>query len=166
MRPDRTPTSMQAPGQRSDPATPRHLTPARASRVESVLRRVTISPMDPGHYKGVPLGDLYIEAVTWTEERAEHIRSRTVRYGSGETNLEPEWATEAALDPDRTVRVAGDKEETSSLKVVGYSQSFNGLLKVWIWSDEPQTSSMWNGGSAAAANDTDIRRYENGAGGW
>lgn len=108
------------------------------------------------------MGDLRIEGVTWTPDRAAHIRTRTVRYTSGETNLEPEWANEAALDPDRIVAVVGEKEETSSLKVVGYTHSLDRLLKVWIWSDEPQTSDVWNGGSAAVANDSDRRRYEAG----
>lgn len=76
--------------------------------------------MERDRYKGVPLGELRIEGVIWTPDRAAHIRTRTVRYTSGETNLEPEWANEAALDPARIVAVAGEKEETSSLKVVGY----------------------------------------------
>jgi hypothetical protein len=122
--------------------------------------------VDRRRYKGVPLGDLRIEVVVWTDERIEHIRTRSVRYLAGEMNLEPAWADEAALDTRRVVAVAGDQEETSSLKVIGYSQSVDDLLKVWIWSDEPRTSSVWNGGSASSANDSDRRRYESGAGGW
>lgn len=65
--------------------------------------------MDKGVYKGVPLSALRIEAVVWTEDRAEHIRSRTIRYGDGEVDLEPAWAGEAVMDPDRIIAVAGDK---------------------------------------------------------
>jgi hypothetical protein len=116
--------------------------------------------VDPDTYKGIPLTDLSIDAVVWTEERAEHIRMRTIRYNAGEANLEPEWADEAVMDPERIVKVSGETEETASLKVVGYSQSLDSVLKVWIWSDEPATSGTWNGGSAALANDSDVRRYE------
>lgn len=113
-------------------------------------------------YKGVPLEELKIETIAWTEDRAEHVRLRPGRQ-SGGTALEPEWATEAALDPLRIIRVAGtEKPETSSLKVIGESRSFGGLLKVWIWSDEPATSGTWNGGSACVATDSDRRGYAKG----
>jgi hypothetical protein len=115
--------------------------------------------MDQDRYKGVPLSDLRIEAVVWTQERIDHIRIRTVRYGATETNLEPEWVDEAVMDGDRIVAVSGDKEETSSLKVVGYSISTDSVLKAWIWSDSPATSGTWNGGSASLASDGDRRRY-------
>ena len=111
-------------------------------------------------YKGVPLRDLRIEAITWTEDAANHIRSRTTRTGRpGEFDVEPEWATEAALDPRRIVRLARPNDPTTqSLKVVGYSDSAMRLLKVWIWSDSPGEPD-WYGGSAAEANESDERLY-------
>jgi len=116
--------------------------------------------MDQDRYKGVLLSDLRIEAIVWTQERIDHIRTRTVRYGAAETNLEPEWVNEAIMDEDRIVAVSGgDKEETSSLKVVGYSISTDSVLKAWIWSDSPATTATWNAGSASVANDGDRRRY-------
>jgi hypothetical protein len=118
--------------------------------------------LDPLQYKGVPLEELRIDSVEWTPEREHHIRTRTERYGQNDKDIEPEWATEAALDPDRVLRVAGDEEATSSVKVVGYSRSAFGtghLLKVWIWSDDP-SSPVWSGGSATVANTSDTRRYE------
>lgn len=112
-------------------------------------------------YKGVPLSRLHIEDVLWTEERAEHIRTRSTRTGSAAAfDVEPEWATEAALDPERIVRVAAvDDPTTQSLKIVGWSPSAGRLLKVWVWSDAPATSGRWNGGSAALANESDAKRY-------
>jgi hypothetical protein len=118
--------------------------------------------MERDRYKGVPLGDLKIEHVTWTEERSQHIRTRTIRYDKGETNLEPEWVTESVNDRGRVVAVAGDKEETSSIKLVGYSTSLATLLKVWIWSDDPAGSDVWIGGSASLANPSDRNRYQRG----
>ena len=117
---------------------------------------------DTTTYKGVPLGDLVIEEVMWTPDAAEHLRTRTDRYQPGETNIEPEWATEAALDPYRVVRVATHEDRTAALKVIGFSKSALGegrLLKVWIWSDDP-TKPTWDGASACLANDSDRRRYE------
>lgn len=115
---------------------------------------------DVDEYKGVPLGALRIDEVVWTDERAEHIRSRSQRQ-PGDLNVEPEWATEAALDPERVVRVAGSDPSTQSLKVIGRSVGAGAvLLKVWIWSDDPKGSSTWNGGSASMANPADAKRYE------
>ncbi len=117
--------------------------------------------LDPHSYKGIALNDLEINVVAWAEARKEHIRSRTTRYEGTETDIEPEWATEAALDPQRVVRVAGNAEETSSLKVIGYSASVppsGDVLKVWIWSDDPE-SGEWNGASACIANASDRKKY-------
>ena len=115
-------------------------------------------------YKGVDLPSLRIDEVTWSEAAAEHVRSRPERQ-TGQPTLEPEWCTEAALDPRRVVRVAGSANPaTASLKVVGFSPSAFGrgdLLKVWLWSDDP-LDETWNGGSGAPANDSDRRAYAKG----
>jgi len=112
-------------------------------------------------YKGVPLGSIQIESISWSDEAIEHITTRRDRKIGDETNMQPEWATEAALDDDRVVRVAGDNDNTSSLKIIGWSPSACGdgrLLKVWIWSDDP-SSHRWDGASACLANDSDAKKY-------
>ena len=111
------------------------------------------------HYKEVPLTQLRIEEVHWSDERAQHIRTRSRRKSAAEFDVEPEWATEAVVDPNRLVAVSGSDLRTQSLKVIGYSHGANRILKVWIWCDEPLVSTAWNGGSAVEANDTDKRRY-------
>jgi hypothetical protein len=115
-----------------------------------------------GTYKGVPLDELKIDAISWSDEAAAHIRSRSVRQ-RGATNLEPEWATEAALSDRRMIRLAhAASESTAALKIIGMSESVRGgprLLKVWVWSDDPR-SANWNGGSATLANEADRRLYE------
>ena len=55
-------------------------------------------------FDGIPVGELPIDEVVWSEERAKHIRTRTERKGPVEINIEPLWASEAALDPNRLVR--------------------------------------------------------------
>src|SRR5437588_12772060 len=70
-------------------------------------------------YRGVPLAELRIESVEWTEERAQHIRTRSARKETIELDIEPEWATEAVFDEGRIVAItSGD-----SIKVIGYSSS-------------------------------------------
>jgi hypothetical protein len=112
-------------------------------------------------YKGVALSALRIDEVTWSDAAADHVRSRSQRQ-PGVPGLEPEWCTEAVLDPNRLVRLAGaDKPDSASLKVVGWSPSAFGkgeLLKVWVWSDDPHET-CWRGASGVIANDSDMRMY-------
>ena len=120
----------------------------------------------PANYKGVPIDVLQIDAIYWSDERAEHIRTRSKRKESEELNIEPEWATQAALDPHRRVGVpASNDPASSSLAVIGFSPDAppsGQVLKVWIWSDEPASSGTWNGGSATLANYSARRAYEEG----
>jgi hypothetical protein len=57
-----------------------------------------------GEFDGIPVGELPIDEVVWSQERANHIRTRAERKGPAEINIEPLWASEAALDPNRLVR--------------------------------------------------------------
>lgn len=108
-------------------------------------------------YFGVPLERLKIESVYWSADRSEHIRTRSVRYGTNELDVEPEWATEAAMDPKRIVAPAGANSD--SLEVIGYSSSAGELLKVWIYPEDLDEGS-WLGASASRANSTDRRNYK------
>lgn len=115
-------------------------------------------------YKGVPFSELRIDEIAWSEHRADHIRTRSQRR-PGEVDLEPEWATEAALDEDRLVRLGAQPADpsTQSLKVVGMSKSCppgGVVLQVWIWSDTPEESGIWQGGSAAIADRRSRQEYE------
>jgi hypothetical protein len=48
----------------------------------------------------MPVGELPIDEVVWSEERARHIRTRAERKGPAEINIEPLWASEAAPGPE------------------------------------------------------------------
>jgi hypothetical protein len=118
---------------------------------------------DPTRFEGVPLGDLEINAVDWTH-RAEYVRTRSARKGTREFDVEPSWATEAALDPDRVI---SRESSLTSIEVVGRSPSAparqpgeNGrVLKVWLVpKDHPPTGDWW-GANACDANDHDRRDY-------
>jgi hypothetical protein len=106
-------------------------------------------------YRGIPIRGLRIDSVEWTDERAEHIRARTKRYGPGEFDIEPEWATEAALDADR---LAGPSNTGKSLQVVGFSASCRRVLKVWLYPKDIEAGQLY-GASASEANETNRRRY-------
>lgn len=119
---------------------------------------------DDRTYKGVPVSELRIDSILWSEERSEHLRTRTARYpGRNELDLEPEWATEAGLDPHRIVSLTGGL----SIEVVGWSPSAprregeagGRLLKVWLIPDE-QTEGGWLGASACPANEFARKKYE------
>jgi hypothetical protein len=84
-------------------------------------------------FDGIPVGELPIDEVAWSEERAKHIRTRTERKGPVEINIEPLWASEAALDPNRLVRRGSGRE---SVEVLGYSPSARRVLLVWIYTTE------------------------------
>jgi len=109
-------------------------------------------------YRGIPISGLRIEAIEWTPERSEHIRTRTKRYGPGEFDVEPEWATEAAMDVNR---LAGPAAKSESLQVVGFSGACQRVLKVWLYPKDLETGE-WFGASACEANDTNKRRYQEG----
>ncbi len=71
-------------------------------------------------YDGIPYRELPIDTVDW-EHRADYIRQRSTRKRQAkEFDVEPEWATEAVLDPGRLVRGSGS-ESGLSVEVIGHS---------------------------------------------
>lgn len=77
--------------------------------------------------------------------------------------MEPAWATEAALDPERIVRTTDGK----SIKVIGRSVSaparsegaLGRILKVWIMPKDLAEGEWW-GTTACDANDRDRSIYK------
>lgn len=119
---------------------------------------------DEDLFEGIPYSQLRIDSVDWLH-RAEHIRTRSIRHGSDQFEIEPEWATEAALDPKRLV---GHGSSDTSIQVVGWSQSAPGrtqgqtgrVLKVWLVpKDHPPASGDWWGASACEGNARNRREY-------
>ena len=103
----------------------------------------------------MPISGLRIDSVEWTDERAEHLRTRTKRHGEGEIDIEPEWATEAVMDPHR---LAGPAATGEALQVVGESPACGVVLKVWLYPKDIEAGE-WYGGSACEATDTNKRNY-------
>ena len=101
-------------------------------------------------YRGVALWSLVINDVEWRPAAVAHIRTRSERRRTNELDVEPEWATEAALDPFRRAR----ESDSGSLEIVGLSthapqrhRADRGrVLKVWVLPTlEP---GLWEGQSA------------------
>jgi hypothetical protein len=106
-------------------------------------------------FPGIPIDELPILAVDWLH-RAEHIRTRSARQ-PGDFDVEPACATEAALDPDRWVDVASD----GSIVLLGFSEQAGRVLKVWLVPKEDMSvSGEWWGASACAANERNVRDYD------
>ncbi len=105
----------------------------------------------------MPVSSLRIEAIEWTDERVDHIRTRTKRLGLADVDIDPEWATEAVMD---IYRLAGPAGSGDSLQVIGYSRSCGMILKVWLFPKDIEEGE-WYGASACVANKTSQRQYEN-----
>ena len=117
-------------------------------------------------YDGVPYRRLPIDAVDW-RHRGELLRRRSVLAGrAGELDVEPEWATEAALDRGRLV---GDGGGASGLgvRVVGRSVSSGLLLTVVLVPKRRPPTGEWWGATAWVADEAQRRAYRDAsAGGW
>lgn len=55
----------------------------------SCLTRYYTRGVADEEFDGIPVGELPIDEVVWSEERAKHIRTRAEWKGPGEINIEP-----------------------------------------------------------------------------
>ncbi|PUB30304.1 hypothetical protein C8K30_102686 [Promicromonospora sp. AC04] len=98
------------------------------------------------------------EVPDW-KHRADYIRTRSTRKGSaGETNIEPEWADEAFIDP-HAVTFSPDpaSKSGSSDRTIGWSETAGFLITVIT---VLEGTKVW-GANAWRSNDVDQRHYEN-----
>jgi len=110
-------------------------------------------------YDGIPISQLSIEEVDW-EHRGEYIRTRSKRKGPDEFDVEPEWATEAVMDPQAVIRRDPASRSGQGLRVTGHSPSAGRVLVViLVPKDHPPTGAWW-GANSWSANDRDRRDYE------
>jgi hypothetical protein len=102
------------------------------------------------------------ELPDWSH-RGEYIRTRTKRRGNeAETDIEPEWATEAFSDECAVVFDPDPASNSgSSVRTIGWSDRAGFLISV-ITVRDPKTGHLW-GANAFKSNDTDQRKYEQGA---
>lgn len=113
-------------------------------------------------FLGFDPAELPIEAIDWSK-RGDYIRSRSQRK-PGEFDVEPEWATEAAMDEQRIIAAPDPASKSGeTIRVVGYSESANRILVVILLPVQvPVIDGVWYGVNAWAANSTTIRRFHGG----
>jgi hypothetical protein len=112
-------------------------------------------------YDGIPVPELRIDSLEWTRERTDYIRTRSKRKGQDrEFDVEPEWATEAALDPSAVIRRDRASKSGLGIRVTGYALGAGRVLTVIVLpKDHPPTGDWW-GVNSWAADDRDRREYE------
>jgi hypothetical protein len=110
-------------------------------------------------YRGRPLRDLEVIDIAWSEWSERHLRNRRERYPNDpdELDIEPEWATEAALDPygrlsltqQNDLRVTGWSEHAPSASWSNFRQGR--VLRVTLKPVE-MDEGYWSGVTAAPAS--------------
>jgi hypothetical protein len=110
-------------------------------------------------YDGIAIPDLRVHSVTWTDAQAEHVRTRSSRY-PGAVNLEPEWATEAAMDPKRRFGLDPASKTGEGIRVVGRSATSGQVLTVILIPEEHPPTGVWLGVTVWVTKGRDLRDYE------
>ncbi|MGH7882638.1 MAG: hypothetical protein ACREN8_06995 [Candidatus Dormibacteraceae bacterium] len=110
------------------------------------------------HYDDIPYRQLPIDAVDWAYT-TDHIQNRSRRKRRPEFDVQPEWATEAALNFDRLVQNSGSRSG-ESIAVIGFSSTADRILVVILVPKDHPPGGEWWGASAWAANEKDSRVYE------
>ncbi len=75
-------------------------------------------------------------------------------------NLEPEWATEAAMDPKRRFGLDPASKTGEGIRVVGRSATAALVLTVILIPDEHPPTGAWLGVTAWVTKGRDLRDYE------
>lgn len=93
-------------------------------------------------YDGIPVALLPVDEIDWTH-RGEYIRTRSSRKGLAEFDVEPEWATEAALDAERLIGRDPTSKSGEGVRLVGYSPGAGRVLTVIVIPKEHPPSGKW-----------------------
>lgn len=110
-------------------------------------------------YDGIAVPDLPVDSVEWTDKQADHIRARSTRY-PGAFDIEPEWATEAALNSIRRVGLDPASKTGEGIRVVGRSAAAGRVLTTILIPEEHPPSGAWFGVTAWVTKGRDLREYE------
>ena len=94
-----------------------------------------------------------VDDLWWRKQDAEYIRTRGERY-AGAAGIEPEWALEAAADPQRIVRDPDPKSRSTAIRVIGYSPSAGFVITVIATRSDHAGVTAWKTSGA------DLRAYE------
>jgi hypothetical protein len=132
--------------------------PDAGHSITNVLQFRHVRPAGPTTYDRIPYSRLRIERVDWWH-RENHIRRRSARKGRPtEVDVEPEWATEAAMDQYRLVGDSGSRSGLS-VRVIGRSPSAGRVLTLVLVPKHRPPAGEWWGATAWAANERERRAY-------
>jgi len=97
-------------------------------------------------------------SITWSQEAANHIRTRSRRYPEA-LDIEPDWTVEAVQDPE-ALWFEPDPKSSSGLgiRIIGYSVLAGFVVTVIAYRDGGQL----RGATAYKANGSDLRAYRKG----
>jgi hypothetical protein len=109
-------------------------------------------------YDGIPVADLRVDSIEWTSAQADHIRHRSARY-AGARDVEPEWATEAALDAQARIGLDRASKTGETIRVTGWSAGADRVLTTILLPAAHPPAGSWLGVTCWAATGRDLRDY-------
>lgn len=110
-------------------------------------------------YDGIPVSELRLDSVEWSPEQADHIRTRSKRY-PGALDIEPEWATEAVLDPKARLGRDPASKTGESIRATGWSAGAGRVLTVILFPTAHPPAGEWLGVTSWTTKGRDLREYE------
>jgi hypothetical protein len=109
-------------------------------------------------YDGILVSELRIDPVDWSPEQSAHIRTRSARY-AGAFDIEPEWATEAALDPRARIGLNPSSKTGEGIRVTGWSTGAGRVLTVILLPTAHPPTGTWLGATSWVTKSRDLRDY-------
>jgi hypothetical protein len=109
-------------------------------------------------YDDIPVAELRIDSVEWLPEQTDHIRTRSKRY-SGAFNIEPEWATQAVLDPRARIGLHPASKTGEAIRVTGWSAGAARVLTIILLPAVHPPDGAWLGATSWTTKGRDLRDY-------
>lgn len=109
-------------------------------------------------YDGILVSELRIDSVEWSPEQTDHIRTRSTRY-PGALDVEPEWATEAALDRRARIGLDPSSKTGEGIRVTGWSAGAGRVLTVILLPAAHPPTGTWLGATSWMTKGRDLRDY-------
>lgn len=114
--------------------------------------------MEEERYDDIPVSELRVDSVEWLPEQARHIRTRSSRY-LGAMDIEPEWATQAALDRRARIGLDPASKTGEGIRVTGWSDGAGRVLTSVLLPDTHPPAGAWLGATCWATKGRDLREY-------
>jgi len=109
-------------------------------------------------YDGIRISELRVDSVEWLPDQARHVRTRSARY-RGAVDIEPEWATQAALDLRARIGLDPASKTGEGIRVTGWSDGADRVLTAILLPAAHPPAGAWFGVTCWAAKGRDLREY-------